>query len=256
MKRKSFAWTLPNAIERRLGDSSYGRQRAIFEAGHLLLILHAPPGPDDSTRDFRVFLRTPDGKYQYNGVVEGEQHLRRLLADYRARCDKLEEAYQDAHTPEELFEIIESVSPVKRSAGNLRDALQEARDYVPDDPLLIAMRDEGYEVARNLEILLGDVRGALDFRIARNTEMQVARATDMATSQHKLNILAAITFPSMAIATVLGMNLRHGFENASPFVFYLVFAAGLGVGLVVRSWVLDDGKRIADEVRSRKSTDV
>jgi hypothetical protein len=27
-----------------------------------------------------------------------------------ARYDKLEEAYQDAHTPEELFEIIESVS--------------------------------------------------------------------------------------------------------------------------------------------------
>ncbi len=252
MKRRTFEWTLPAEIERRLGESSYGRQRAIFEAGHLLLILHAPPGPDDLTRDFRVFLRTPDGKYQCNGVTEGHVQLRRLLADYRARNDKLEEAYQKAQTPEDLFEVLQSVAPVTRSAANLREALQEARESVTDDPLLIAMRDEGYEVARNLEILLGDVRSALDFRIARNTEMQVARATDMALSQYKLNVLAAITFPLMAIATVLGMNLKHGFEELPPLAFYFVFAIGLAVGLVVRSWVTNEGKKEDELARPRR----
>ncbi|HBO44511.1 MAG TPA: hypothetical protein DD670_11370 [Planctomycetaceae bacterium] len=243
MKRKTFQWTLPPEIERRLGDSSYGRQRAIFEAGNLLLILHAPPGPDDLTRDFRVFLRTSDGKYQCNGIVDGQVQLRRLLADYRKLYDELEEAYQKSHTSEELFRLLESVAPAGRSAGNMRDALQAAREYVKEDSLLIAMRDEAYEVARNFEILLGDVRSALDFRVARNAEMQAARTADMALSQHKLNVLAAITFPLMAIATLLGMNLAHGFENSPPIVFYLVFVLGLIVGLAVKSWVTNGEKK-------------
>jgi len=243
MKRKIFQWTLPPEIERRLGDSSYGRQRAIFEAGNLLLILHAPPGPDDLTREFRVFLRAADGRYQCNGIADGQVQLRRLLADYRTLYDELEETYQKAHTSEELFRLLESVAPAGRSAGNMRDALQAAREYVKEDTLLIAMRDEAYEVARNFEILLGDVRSALDFRIARNAEMQAAKSAEMALAQHKLNVLAAITFPLMAIATLLGMNLAHGFENAPPIFFYLVFALGLIVGLAVKSWVTNGEKK-------------
>ena len=43
MKRKEFSWQLPEKIVHRLGDTSYGRQRAIFEDDHLLIILHLPP---------------------------------------------------------------------------------------------------------------------------------------------------------------------------------------------------------------------
>ena len=40
-------WSLPEAIRVRLGQTTYGRQRAMFEEGHLLLVLHKPPGPDE-----------------------------------------------------------------------------------------------------------------------------------------------------------------------------------------------------------------
>jgi hypothetical protein len=237
MKRKQYQWTLPPGIERRLGDTSYGRQRAIYEGDHLLIILHAPPGPDDADREFRIFLRTPDGKFQCNGKPEGQNHLHRLISEYRTRCSELEEAYQNAQTSEDLFELIESLAPAARSAGNMRDALQAAREHVKADQFLIAMRDEAYEIARNFELLLGDARGALDFRIARHAETQAIRSQEMALAQHKLNVLAAITFPLMALAAILGMNLKHGLEDQSPVVFFIVFVIGLIVGLIVKSWV-------------------
>jgi hypothetical protein len=36
MKRKPLNWILPPEIEARLGEGTYGRQRAILEAGHRL----------------------------------------------------------------------------------------------------------------------------------------------------------------------------------------------------------------------------
>lgn len=75
MARRKYNWQLPPEIELRLGDSTYGRQRAIFEAGHLLLILHAPPSAEDRQRQSKVFLRTPDGKYLCDGRENGETKL-------------------------------------------------------------------------------------------------------------------------------------------------------------------------------------
>ena len=40
--------------------------------------------------------------------------------------------------------------------------------------------------------------------IAKSAEIQAAKAEEMATAQHKLNVLAAITFPVMAVATLFG----------------------------------------------------
>jgi Mg2+ and Co2+ transporter CorA len=59
----------------------------------------------------------------------------------------------------------------------------------------------------------------------------------MATAQHKLNVLAAATFPLMAVATLFGMNLIHGLEGR-PFYCWLVFAAGCGVGVLTMQWVM------------------
>jgi hypothetical protein len=39
-------WDVPAKIRARLGTTA-GRQRLIQEDGHLLLVLHAPPGADD-----------------------------------------------------------------------------------------------------------------------------------------------------------------------------------------------------------------
>jgi hypothetical protein len=89
MARKQFNWQLPPEIEQRLGDTTYGRQRAIFEADHLLLILHAPPVVEQRGRETKVFLRTPDGRYFCNGVEGGDVKLRQLVDAYeRLRTDR------------------------------------------------------------------------------------------------------------------------------------------------------------------------
>ncbi len=73
-------------------------------------------------------------------------------------------------------------------------------------------------------IILADAKLALDYRIAQSAEVQMAKATEMTAAQHKLNILAAATFPLMAVATFFGMNLVHGFESA-PGLFWVVLLA-------------------------------
>ena len=238
MARKQFNWHLPPEVETRLGVSTYGRQRAIYEAEHLLIILHGPPDPDEKERTPHVFLRKPNGSLWWNGLENGEAKLRSLLTAYGDTYEKHEHAYEHSQSAAALFEALEHLSPISRAAGNMRNALQEARDFVRDDPFLIAMRDEAYEMSRSYELLFTEVQHALDYRIALSSELQAAKAEELAVSQHKLNVLAAVTFPLMAIGTVFGMNLFHGLEGMGPALFWFVFAGGLVVGLLTMMWVI------------------
>jgi hypothetical protein len=237
MKRKPLNWTLPPEIEARLGESTYGRQRAIAEADHLLIILHQPPAADTLDREPALFLRKPDGSLLANGYDNGGHKLRKLLADYRARWEECDKAYDSADSAAQLLRLLESLAPLNRSSTNLAGALQAARDLAKNDKFLISMRDESEEISRAFELLTADAKLKLDYRIARNSEAQAAQAQAMISAQHRLNVLAALTFPIMALATVLGMNLKHGLENQSPALFLLVLSMGVMIGLVVKKWV-------------------
>ncbi len=237
MSRKNRSWQLPPEIEARLGEKSYGRQRAIFEGGHLLVILHGPPGADESDREEMAFLRKSDGQYQCEGHDDGEQKLRKLLSVYRTRLEECDQLYERAKSAEELFTLQQMLAPLNRASTNLAGALQTARDFVKEDKLLISMRDESYEISREFDLLVIDAKLKLDFLLAKNSEEASAKADEMAIAQHKLNILAAITFPLMALAALLGVNLTHGLEEKSPALFYVMLAFGFGIGFVVKSWV-------------------
>lgn len=41
----------------------------------------------------------------------------------------------------------------------------------------------------------------------------------------------------MALATLLGMNITHGLESRTPWLFMVVLAAGISVGYLVKRWV-------------------
>ena len=191
MKRKDFFWTLPPEIEARLGKSTYGRQRAIHEADHLLVVLHSPPR--DHRREAQVFLRTPDGKYMYNGHENGESQLRQLLGSYERLYEQFDKAYDKSSSAQDLFRILEPLGPIARRPPTWPTPCNRPARRWPDDRFLIAMRDEAYEAARNLELLLADAKAAMDYRVAQHTEAQTAKAQEMATAQHKLNVLAAVT---------------------------------------------------------------
>ncbi len=117
----------------------------------------------------------------------------------------------------------------------------EARDLEKQDKFLIGVRDESYDISRAFELLTSDAKLKLDYRIAKNSEAQASRAQAMISAQHRLNVLAALTFPIMALAAVLGMNLTHGLENRSPVVFLVILLLGIGIGLLVKRWI--DGAR-------------
>jgi hypothetical protein len=183
MRRKAFSWTLPHAIEARLGESTYGRQRAIFEDEHLLIVLHSPPEPDTHRRNPEVFLRKPDGSWWHNGMAGGDAKLKKLLASYRELYERYDDAYEQAASATELFAVLDDLAPLNRAATNLSQALQSARELVQGDRLLIAMRDEAYEVSRSFELLFHDAKLALDYRIARSAEAQMAKRGTWAREQ-------------------------------------------------------------------------
>ncbi len=68
--RSDFGWKLPERITVRLGKTSYGKQRTIYEEGHLLLILHQPPEPNEKHPRVQVFWRKPTGEWQCKGGGE------------------------------------------------------------------------------------------------------------------------------------------------------------------------------------------
>lgn len=237
MPRSQYKWTLPAEITARLGSESWGAQRAIVESGQLLLILHAPPKPDSNEREHEVYFRQRDGKWLHKGLEHGERALAGFLDEYRTLHDDLETRFEKANDIDTLFSVIDRLIPLARSSGNMKAALQSARESISNDGFLIDMRDRSVEIARGFELLLADARQALDFRIARSAEEHTRAAEVGNRAQHKLNILAAVTFPLMAVSTMFGMNLHSGLEGLPFVAFWLVFVGGLWLGMLVKGWV-------------------
>jgi hypothetical protein len=231
-------WSLPDAIRARLGQTTYGRQRAIVEEGHLLLVLHQPPGADDSRREGVLFWRNPAGDWQFSRGGPGPGALKRHVQGYAELEGKLAQDYEKAADTASLFDLVEMLTPLTRAALNMHQALQTAREAVKGDTFLIEMRDLAYEVDRNFELLVEDVRTAIQYRMAREAEAQAQLSKEAVQASHRLNILAALFFPLTAIASLFGMNLAHGLDPHSPVMFWLIFVAGTGLGFAMKGWVL------------------
>lgn len=83
--------SIPEAIRNRVGREA-GKQRAIFEEGHLLIILHQLPGPDDVERRPALFWRQPDGVWKSSPENGGILALQNHQTSYVARLDELDKA--------------------------------------------------------------------------------------------------------------------------------------------------------------------
>jgi hypothetical protein len=236
-RRIDYDWELPTEMQQRLGGASYGAQRIIHEQGHLMVILHEPPAGTGAERKPTVFLRKPDGGWFHKGNNPGERAFAKLLESYRAALSTFEIRHQAAETAEELFQILGPLIPLTRAAMNMQATLQSARDAVSSDLMLIDLRDLAVEITRGFELLLADTRMSLDYRLAHAAEAQARAAMEVSRAQHKLNTIAALTFPLMAIGAAFGMNLHSGVENLPGWVYWVIFAAGLSMGVMLRGWV-------------------
>src|SRR5215207_10784836 len=122
-------WDIPLAIRERLGDK-VGRQRAMAGDGHLLLVLHKPPKANENERQGRFFWRKPDGSWLSSDCGTGSAALGKHLAEFSDVVEKFDRQEEHATSVDEMFNIIEAMSPVHRATRNLHTALQEARTLI------------------------------------------------------------------------------------------------------------------------------
>jgi hypothetical protein len=93
------------------------------------------------------------------------------------------------------------------------------------------------------ELLENDARQALNYLVAKRTEEQAESSHRMATAAHRLNVLAAFFFPLVTLSAIFGVNLVHGLETANPPIpFFVVLAAGLMLGFVLKAFVTTNTK--------------
>ena len=233
-------WQLPDVLRFRLGYGP-GRQRALDYEDHLLLILHEVPKPHERQRRGRVFWRQPDGNWQSAASTDGPKGLDRHLDSFAAAIDQLSDQLESATTSAGYFEILAALGPLGRSTRNLYAALQEARKLHKEDQLLLNWRDTAYSMVRQVELLQSDAQASLDFEIARQAETQAKASHQMATSAHRLNVLAAFFFPVVTLSAVFGVGLQHGIEvwqsEAHPWGMVAMLVLGLVLGITLTAIV-------------------
>ena len=226
------AWQVPEAFRQRLGEQA-GKQRAMFDDGHLLVVLHAPPKPDEPEREGRFFWRDASGKWTPSGASPGQPGLGELLAELERAIDALQQAEDAAKSARNYFDLLNRLNPLVRSTRNLHRTLQEAREHVPEDRQLLLWRDRSYAIARSAELLHADAKNALDFAVAERAEEEAESNRRVEAAAFRLNVLVACFFPVATLAAILGTNMHHGLEGMDEQYGPLPLLAVLGVGLLL-----------------------
>jgi Mg2+ and Co2+ transporter CorA len=227
-------WMVPAVFLERLGEG-YGRQRAMFHEDHLLLVLHEVPEPGVPERKGVLYWRDPQGEWKTSVAGAGMAALKDHVDAYQKRVDQLEKELPGATTASQLFPILRSATPIRRAAKHLLEVLQAARDAVPDDKRLITLRDRAGDLERASDLLHEEAQHAMEREIAEAGEQQAKLSKALALSSQRLNLLVALTLPATAIASILGMNLRHGLEDIThPLLFWGVAAFGVLFGFFLR----------------------
>jgi len=224
-------WTVPDSIRLRLGREP-GPQRAMFEEGHLLIILHELPKPDEHKRRAALFWRDAQGVWLTNMDGNGLTGLGKQLSGFEKRLEDLELAENRASTAAEYHLVLEQIAPVLRTARGQHRALQQARELVKAERELINLRDQAAGIERTAELLLQDAEFGLNFTVARQAESQAATARQMAATAHRLNLLAAFFLPLTALASVFGMEVDSGMVRSKE-LFWSVCGVGLAMGLIL-----------------------
>lgn len=228
-------WNVPQLFRDRLGKQA-GRQRVMQDEGHLLIVLHAPPSPEDDHRRGRFFWRQPDGQWSSDAFGSGPGALSKHLDEYTLLLERCEQQDDDAELAEDYFTVISTLAPLKRAARHQHEAMQQARQLCTDDHDLISLRDRTYQIERTAELLYDDAKNGLEFSVARRAEEQARSSRKMASAAHRLNVLAAFFFPIVTVMTIFGANLKHGMEEFYwPLPFLVCAGLGLVGGIVLKS---------------------
>jgi hypothetical protein len=232
------SWALPESLARRLGASA-GRQRLLVEEGHVLLVLHRAPTPDDdAVRTPALFWRTAEGHWQSSPEAGGLDALARHVQAYAQSAQALDARVEAATTPSDYFGVMRWVHPLLRSSRHMQAVLQAARDALPDERRILDLRDAAVEVERAVDLVAADARAGMEYTLARSSEAQARFAHEAALEARTLNRLVAFFFPLATLVAVFGMNPPEsilGMRGFWPIVGGGALA-GLGVLALVVTW--------------------
>ena len=227
-------WELPEEFRRRLGDQA-GRQRAMFSDGHLLLVLHAPPAPEEVTRQGRFFWRKPDGAWQSSIKGNGIAALRNHVEEYLEALNRCEELENRAQSANEYFELLAMLGPIVHASKNLHLVLQEPRKLVAADRDIINLRDRAGNAERTGELLYQVTKNGLDYAVAKRGEEQARSSHQMLVAAHRLNMLVAFFFPVATLSALFGMNFKTGIEGQyTPLPLFAVLGVGIVCGFLLK----------------------
>ncbi len=233
-------WNVPAEFRQRLGEQA-GRQRVMTADGHLLLVLHAPPGPDTSEREGRYFWRDPSGAWTPAGESATPPGAGVLLAQFEQMFDKLQEDEDAAKSARDYFDLLNRLNPLVRTTRNLHKALQDAREAAPDDRQVLLWRDRAYSIARSAELLHNDAKNALDFAVAERAEQEAESNRRTEAAARRLNMLAAFFFPLGTLAAFFGIEMHNGLEpwdeKYAPLPMLGILAVGLVLGAVLTLFI-------------------
>ncbi len=228
-------WDVPQIFRDRLGDD-YGRQRIMFHEGHLLLVLHAPPKPNQNAREGRVFWRKPNGDWAAK-EGGGFAALKKHFLEFETVLEVCEQQGEVAESPREYFSAIEGLTPIQRTASNLYDVMQEARKTVSEDRSLILLRDEAYQLSRRADLEFASAKNGLEFSMAKKTEEQADATYQMSIASHRLNLLASFFFPIVTVASIFGTGLIHINQDYAGATLAGLMLFGLVCGSVLTFFV-------------------
>ncbi len=225
----SQSFELPQSLAHHIGKS-VGRQRVLTDDGAVLIVLHRPPIDDHWKREGVFLLKARSGEWQ----CKGEQSPRLLLDSYRAAAQGFDDELEEGDAPGPLFALLDRLVPLRRAARNIHAVLAEAGELIPDDRELAEWINFSYETERGLDLLYDDIRHSIDSHIARIEEAQMELTKQSLVATNRLNLLVALFLPLATIASVLGMNLDHGFDRKDPRVFFgvVLFGVLLGIGVL------------------------
>jgi len=226
-------WLVPTHLRERVG-TRVGRQRAMIEGKHCLLLLHQLPKHNERERLPIAFWRSDTGAWRCFPGRDNIQTLKDHVEAVAKTLDELDDKLDVAERATDFLALIKLARPLQRLARNMHLALQHVRDAFPEDLEILALRDRAYELERLAETISDDTENGMQYTIAQHTEEQAELSERIAKESHRLNTLAAVALPITAIGSILGMNLTNGLEGLpEPISFWLIV-----LGLFLFGWFL------------------
>lgn len=229
------AWELPEDFRRRLG-STVGRQRAMHDEGHLLLVLHLVPEASEDTRRGVLFHRNTSGAWKASNGDHGAVALQNHLDRYTMKLDEFDQLEQQAQQADQYLKLLEGLSPITRAARHQMDALDEARKLLPDERALIDLRDRAYEISRRADLLYDEAKNSMEVAVVRRAEEQASASHQMLVTAHRLNVMVALCFPFATLGAVFGTTLTDNWswrETVEAFSVFLLVGAATGAILAI-----------------------